>query len=137
MTGVQTCALPISGENLFDLFMAQSSQRFEPPQNTGRFIVLEQPFKGISGRTYRIDFVVDGEPIVVTGAHPNSVGSVLHKLVDIRGLIENVDAKFTVVIDDRNDPEGAKRESLIVQSVGKVFPFTALEATAPTSSAAH
>ena len=81
--------------------------------------------------------MVDGEPIVVTGAHPNSVGSVLHKLVDIRGLIENVDAKFTVVIDDRNDPEGAKRESLIVQSVGKVFPFTALEATAPTSSAAH
>ncbi|MEC5213847.1 hypothetical protein RCH06_002402, partial [Polaromonas sp. CG_9.5] len=26
-----------SGENLFDFFMAQSSQRFEPPQNPGRF----------------------------------------------------------------------------------------------------
>jgi hypothetical protein len=29
-----------SGENLFDLFMTQSSQRFEPPQNTGRFTSL-------------------------------------------------------------------------------------------------
>jgi hypothetical protein len=27
-----------SGENLFDLFMAPSSQEFEPPQNPGRFI---------------------------------------------------------------------------------------------------
>src|SRR5437879_5162847 len=26
-----------SGENLFDLFMAPSSQRLEPPQNPGRF----------------------------------------------------------------------------------------------------
>ena len=26
-----------SGENLFDFFMAQSSQRFEPPQKPGRF----------------------------------------------------------------------------------------------------
>jgi hypothetical protein len=100
-------------------------------------IELEQPFVGISGRTYKVDFVVDGAPIVVTGTHPNSVGSILHKLVDIRGLIENMDTQFTVVIDDRADPEGAKKESLIVQSLGTVFPFTALEALAPTSSAAH
>lgn len=100
-------------------------------------IELDQPMKGISGRTYKVDFVVDGEPIVITGAHPNSVGAVLHKLVDIRGLVENSEAKFTVVIDDRGDPEGAKRESLIVQSVGRVFPFTALEAAAPRSAVAH
>ena len=31
-----------SGENLFDLFMAQSSQRVEPPQNPGRFRELRQ-----------------------------------------------------------------------------------------------
>ena len=31
------CAFSISGENLFDFFMAQSSQRFEPPQNTGQY----------------------------------------------------------------------------------------------------
>jgi hypothetical protein len=30
-----------SGENLFDLFMAPSSQELEPPQNPGRFIQCE------------------------------------------------------------------------------------------------
>ena len=29
--------LPASGEDLFDLFMAPSSQRLEPPQFPGRF----------------------------------------------------------------------------------------------------
>jgi len=35
---MRTARSRTSGENLFDFFMAQSSQRFEPPQNTGRFI---------------------------------------------------------------------------------------------------
>ena len=34
---MRTARSRTSGENLFDFFMAQSSQRFEPPQNTGRF----------------------------------------------------------------------------------------------------
>ena len=34
---IRTARSRTSGENLFDFFMAQSSQRFEPPQNTGRF----------------------------------------------------------------------------------------------------
>jgi hypothetical protein len=38
---MRTARSRTSGENLFDFFMAQSSQRFEPPQNTGRFILLE------------------------------------------------------------------------------------------------
>lgn len=100
-------------------------------------IVLDQPIQGISGRTYKIDFVVDGELIAVTGAHPNSIGSVLHKLVDVRGLVANAQVAFTVVIDDRVDPEAARRESLIVQSVGRVFPFTELERAAPASTTAH
>lgn len=97
-------------------------------------IELDFPIRGISGRTYKVDFMVNGSPFVITGSHPNSVGSVLHKLVDIRGLIENAEAKFTVVIDDRADPEGAKRESLIVQSVGTVLPFSSLEASAPKAA---
>jgi hypothetical protein len=32
---MRTSRSRISGENLFDLFMAQSPQRFEPPQNAG------------------------------------------------------------------------------------------------------
>jgi hypothetical protein len=34
---MRTARSRTSGENLFDFFMAQSSQSFEPPQNTGRF----------------------------------------------------------------------------------------------------
>ena len=35
-----------SGENLFDLFMAPSSQELEPPQNPGRFSALLAVFAG-------------------------------------------------------------------------------------------
>ena len=35
---IRTARSRTSGENLFDFFMAQSSQRMEPPQNPGRFI---------------------------------------------------------------------------------------------------
>ena len=34
---MRTARSRTSGENLFDFFIAQSSQRFEPPQNTGLF----------------------------------------------------------------------------------------------------
>ena len=37
---MRTARSRTSGENLFDLFMAQSSQRVEPPQNPGRFKLL-------------------------------------------------------------------------------------------------
>ena len=53
-----------SGENLFDFFMAQSSQRKEPPQNTGRFSAS----RSMDRQTYRPkdlqqrDFVVRGSP---------------------------------------------------------------------------
>ena len=36
---IRTARSRISGENLFDLFMAPFSQRLEPPQNPGRFSV--------------------------------------------------------------------------------------------------
>ena len=37
-----------SGENFVDLFMAQSSQRFEPPRNPGRFIAAVALQHGIN-----------------------------------------------------------------------------------------
>jgi hypothetical protein len=35
---MRTARSRTSGENLFDLFIAPSSQELEPPQNPGRFI---------------------------------------------------------------------------------------------------
>ena len=43
---MRTARSRTSGENLFDFFMAQSSQRFEPPQNTGRFSFVLHPTRG-------------------------------------------------------------------------------------------
>ncbi len=100
-------------------------------------ITLEPPFEGVSGRVYKLDFLVDGQAVAATGSHPNSVSSLLHKLVDIHGRIANADVKLLVVIDDRNDPEAADREARIVQSVAKVIPFSALEASAQSSLATH
>ena len=39
---IRTARSRTSGENLFELFMAQSSQRFEPPQHTGQFRLTRQ-----------------------------------------------------------------------------------------------
>ena len=100
-------------------------------------ITLEPPFEGVSGRTYKLDFLLDGLAVTVASAHPNSVSAVLHKLVDIHGRLATTGAKFLVVIDDRTDPDSAAREALIVQSVATVMPFTALEASAQASVVTH
>ncbi|MBV6783585.1 hypothetical protein KWH04_23865, partial [Xanthomonas campestris pv. trichodesmae] len=42
------------GENLFDFFMASSSQELKPPQNPGRFIVSKRwSLLTIDGRRFR------------------------------------------------------------------------------------
>lgn len=84
-------------------------------------------FEGISGRVYRLDFLIDGQAIVATGSHQNAVGSLLHRVIDIRGRIANSDLEILVVIDDRQDASAASREASIVQSVATVMPFSALE----------
>lgn len=103
----------------------------------GADITVGAPFSGVSGRSYKLDFLVDGRAVIATGAHPNSVSSVLHKLVDIHGLILNADTQFLVVIDDRADPEAAEKESKVVQSVASTMKFTDLESQAQRSVATH
>lgn len=86
-----------------------------------------QPMLGISGQVHRLDLRFNGQGVVATGPHPNSVSANLRKLVDIRSLIANQGETFLVVIDDRIDPEGADREARVLQTVATVMPFTALE----------
>jgi hypothetical protein len=103
----------------------------------GADITVGAPFSGVSGRSYKLDFLVDGKAVIATGAHPNSVSSVLHKLVDIHGLLLNADKQFLVIIDDRNDPEAAEKESKVVQSVASTMKFTDLEFQAYGLVATH
>jgi hypothetical protein len=63
---MRTARSRTSGENLFDLFMAPSSQRLEPPQNPGRFTrpatanmrSLDKLFRGRHGERARITALV-------------------------------------------------------------------------------
>lgn len=93
-------------------------------------ITVGPPFLGVSGKTHKLDFLVDGKGVVATGTHPNAVSAMLHKLVDIRGLIANANTPFLIVIDDRVDPDAAERESKVVQAVASAMKFTDLERNA-------
>lgn len=89
-------------------------------------ITLDPEYEGVSGRKYKLEFLLNGQPVAVTGAHANSVSALLHRLLDIHGRPVNDGFKPLVIIDDRSDPEAAKRESAIIQNVSTVMPFSAL-----------
>ncbi|MGC4395817.1 DUF1828 domain-containing protein [Hydrogenophaga sp. T2] len=90
-------------------------------------LTFEPPFEGITKKSYKLDFLLDGRPVVAVGSHQNSVSSLLHKLVDIHNLPENRGFDPLVVIDDRRDPEAADKESKVLQSLATVMPFSSLE----------
>lgn len=90
-------------------------------------MIRDPDFQGISGQIYKLDFLFDGQGIVATSAHPNAVSSVIKKLLDIRTLPSNASLKLLAIIDDRKDQDAAKRDSLVIQSVSEVMPFTTLE----------
>lgn len=89
-------------------------------------ISLDPEFEGVTGKRYKLEFLLNGQPVAVTGAHANSVSALLHRLLDIHALPANQGFKPLVIIDDRTDPEAARRESSIIQNVSTVMPFTAL-----------
>lgn len=96
------------------------------------------PLQGISGQAHKIDLVFDGKGVVATSSHPNAVSANLKKLVDIKALLANQDARFLVIIDDRADPVAADREARVMQTVATVMPYTALtRSRSGTSSALH
>lgn len=98
-------------------------------------ITVEPEFEGVSGKHYKLNFLVDGQPVAVTGSHANSVSALLHRLLDIHGRPANTGFKPLVIIDDRPDPEAARREASIIQNVSTVMPFTSLERKSPPGAA--
>lgn len=90
--------------------------------------IAESPeFAGVSGYKYRLDFSVDGEGVLAITPHPNTVSAAAKKLLDIRASNTNVNLKILIIVDDRQDPEMAKREGSILDSVGNVMMMTRLE----------
>lgn len=97
--------------------------------------IIEEPeYVGISGHKYKLDFKFEGNAVIATSPHPNAVSSAAKKLLDIRAAAENQGIKIIVVLDDRHDPEAAKREGLILDSVANVWMMRRLEKQAGVSS---
>ena len=92
-------------------------------------LVSDPEYKGVSGQVHKLDFRFDGQGVLTTGAQPQAVSAALKRLLDIRGGGEG-DLALLVVIDDRHDPVASKKESLIIQTVANVLPFTRLEQNA-------
>jgi hypothetical protein len=84
-------------------------------------------YTGISGHVYKLDFSVDNEVVIAITPHHASVGSAAKKLLDIRGVRAYEHLTVIVVMDDRHEPESAKREGRVLDSVGNVMMMSALE----------
>lgn len=94
-------------------------------------------YSGITRQSYSLDYVVDGEPYIASGSHPNTISAAIKKILDIKSLPENNDLSFTVVVDDRSNPDVLNKDGMVLQAVAKVLPFTRLERLANTSPISH
>ena len=97
-------------------------------------IDLGPTFTGISGKAHKLDFLFDGIGVAVASPHPASASAVLRRLVDIHAAHANEALPLMVVIDDRANPDGAKKEALILQNIATVWPLGALERQAQHSA---
>ena len=87
-------------------------------------------YAGVSGHKYKMDLEFDGRAVLAIGTHPATVNSAAKKLLDIGAATANEKLDVLVVIDDRRDPEAAKSESLILDSVASTLMMTRLEQNA-------
>jgi len=92
-------------------------------------------YTGISGHVYKLDFSVDNEVVIAITPHHTSVGSAAKKLLDIRGVRAHEHLTVIVVMDDRQEPESAKREGRVLDAVGNVMMMSALERQAGLNTA--
>ena len=95
-------------------------------------------YTGVSGQAYKMDFQFDNGAVVAIGTHPATVSAAAKKLLDIRAASQNEALKILLIIDDRRDADAAKREGLILDSLGNVMMMTQLQRIAhPFPAKAH
>lgn len=91
-------------------------------------------YSGISGHKYKMDLEFDGRAVLAIGTHPATVAAAAKKLLDIGSATAGEKADILIVMDDRLDPDTAKSESLILDSVASTMMMSRLESNA---KAAH
>lgn len=89
--------------------------------------LIERPqYTGVSGQVYTLDLEFDGRPVVAIGTHPTTVSTATKKLVDVRAGDQAAASRVLIVLDDREDPEAAAKDALILNNLGEVMPMTSL-----------
>lgn len=84
-------------------------------------------FEGISGKTRKLDLLVDGTGLAITNTQPASVSAALMTVVDIRQSPENQGKDFQFIINDYANPEKAQRDALVLQAAAPVQLLSNLE----------
>lgn len=84
-------------------------------------------YRGISGHVYKLDFTIDRDAVLAITPHYASVSSAAKKLLDIRAVEAYAKLRIIVVVDDRQERDAARREGLVLESVGSVMMMSALE----------
>ena len=90
-------------------------------------IAASPEFVGISGQSYRFDFDVDGDAVLAVSLHHNAVNAALRKLLDVKSAPGNADLKVIAVLDDRTNPEQARRERLVIDALANVMFLSRLQ----------
>lgn len=92
----------------------------------GADIVIEPTYKGLSKTTYKLNFRVDKEAIVIATPNPHSIGSALRKMVDIAGADNSV--QFRVILEDRfSTKEHFDAQGTILSTMATVMSFSELK----------
>jgi hypothetical protein len=89
-------------------------------------MMRRQGLPGISGREHEFAFLLDNEYIDVIPSRPQSTGSELRKLVDVRKSGSNAGVSIRVIVDDRHAPERAREEVSIIGGLATAWTMTDL-----------
>ena len=95
--------------------------------NPESYIERDIPLRGISGNYRKFPMKLNGVLYDAVGTHPASSASMVKKLYDVTAAPSNMDAKITVVVDDRKDAEQAKSDIQIYSGLAHVDKMSGLQ----------
>lgn len=122
-----------AGDSRIKALVAEVADLLQVWRSSEQMVFLPE-YKGISKTTYKLDFSIGNEAIIVATPHPNSVGSALKKMVDIAGSGNTT--QFRVILEDRSiEKSNFDSQSIILSTMATVMPFTLLKKEATSSKA--
>ncbi len=116
-----------------DLFIDEVSMCFKAAYPNQ--IQSQSPeYVGISGHTYKFDFIHGDSAVLAVTPHHASISSAIKKLVDLNQVSGNNSLKTLIVIEDRLEPNAANNETKVLTAISNVLPMTKLEQLANVSA---